>query len=300
MSGAITYTTLSEVIAPHFGIYDVACPLCGPDRRRESNRNRTVFRVWYISPGFMSYSCARCGVRGYARANEVVLARPAGLPGGRLERQTASPTSNEARRDKARRLWSRRRPIEGTPAETYLRRARAYGGPLPATLGFLVSRGDYPPAMIAAFGEAGEPEPAIVCISDDAVAGVHLTRLAPDGRQKAGTETDKMMIGTPLGSPIVLAAPGDLAGLAITEGIEDALSVHEATGLGAWAAGAASFMPALATAVPGWIECITILVDDDNAGRANAYLLADRLEQLGISFRLITPPKPRNGSHDGR
>ena len=96
-------------------------------------------------------------------------------------------------------------------------------------------------------------------------------------------------MNTPLGSPIVLAPANDLNGLAITEGIEDALSVHEATGLGVWAAGAASFLPALAVAVPAWIECITILVDDDDAGRGNAYGLADQLEHRGFQARLIAP-----------
>jgi hypothetical protein len=142
--------------------------------------------------------------------------------------------------------------------------------------------------MIAAFGRGSEPEPGIVCVSDEAITGVHLTRLAPDGRQKAGTETDKIMIGSSLGSPIVLA-PADLGGLAIAEGIEDALSVHEATGPGAWAAGAASFMPALATAVPEWIECVTIMVDDDEAGRRNAGVLAERLDRRGFEVRLVIP-----------
>jgi hypothetical protein len=160
---------------------------------------------------------------------------------------------------------------------------------VPATLGFLPPRGEHPLAMIAAFGSATESEPSSVSISDECITGVHLTRLAPDGLQKAGTETDKIMIGTPLGSPIVLAAADDLGGLAIAEGIEDALSVHEATGLGAWAAGAASFMPALAAAVPGWVECVTILVDDDKPGRTNADELAGRLERRGFSVRLIVP-----------
>ena len=35
-------------------------------------------------------------------------------------------------------------------------------------------------------------------------------------------------------------------GLGIAEGFEDALSIHQATGLGAWASGGASFMPKLA------------------------------------------------------
>jgi hypothetical protein len=143
--------------------------------------------------------------------------------------------------------------------------------------------------MIAAFGMPDEPEPGVISISDDAVTGVHLTRLAPGGAGKAGTDVDKLMVGRPLGSPIVVAPSTDLGGLAITEGIEDALSVHEATGLGAWAAGAASFMPALAAAVPDWIECITILVDDDDAGRSNADALAEHLERRRFPVRLVFP-----------
>jgi hypothetical protein len=156
-------------------------------------------------------------------------------------------------------------------------------------LGFLPGHADHPPAMIAAFGMVEEAEPGIISIAAAAVMGVHLTRLAPDGNSKAGTESDKIMVGAPLGSPIVVAPPDDLGGLAIAEGIEDALSVHEATGLGAWAAGAASFMPALAEAVPKWIECITVVVDDDDAGYSNSNALAEHLEQRGFPVRLVVP-----------
>jgi hypothetical protein len=273
---ALRHADLLNVIEHHLGVHDVACPLCGPDRRLASNRRRKVLRVWHPAPGFITYSCARCGARGFARAD----GRERPVPVRVLEQQ--QPKSEEtagAKRDKASWLWSRRRPIEGTPTETYLRKARGFGGRLPSTFGFLPARSKHPPALIAAFGSVGESEPGLISISDAAVAGVHLTRLAPDGAGKAGTENDKIMIGRPLGSPIVVAAPGDLGGLAITEGIEDALSVHEATGLGAWAAGAASFMPALVEAVPSWIECVTILVDDDDAGRRNADVLAEHLER---------------------
>lgn len=41
------------------------------------------------------------------------------------------------------------------------------------------------------------------------------------------------MIGRSKGAPIVLAPLNDLLGLIVTEGIEDALSAHQATGLGA-------------------------------------------------------------------
>jgi hypothetical protein len=150
--------------------------------------------------------------------------------------------------------------------------------------------------MISAIGMPQEIEPGIVSIADFSVQGVHITRLGPDGSAKAGTAADKIMVGAPRGAPIALAAVGDSLGLAITEGIEDALSVHEATGLGVWAAGSASFMPALAAAVPDWVESVTVMVDNDAAGRKNAEELDRRLEQRGFDVRLVIPRSSLVGS----
>ena len=165
--------------------------------------------------------------------------------------------------------------------------------PLPATLGFLPARGDHPPAMIAAFGLASEIEPGVLSIRVNAITGVHLTRLRSDGAGKIddGSEA-KIMVGHSKGSPIVLAPPNDLLGLAISEGIEDALSLHQATGLGAWAAGSASRLPALAEAVPPYIGCAAVVMDDDDAGRRHAPALVKCLNDRGIHVRsnaLIAP-----------
>jgi hypothetical protein len=137
--------------------------------------------------------------------------------------------------------------------------------------------------MISAFGLANESdEPGVISIDDDAVRGIHLTRLALDGSGKAGTERDKIMIGMSAGSPIVLAPANDLLAIGITEGIEDALSVLHATGLGAWAAGSASRMLALAAAIPDYIECVTVFAHDDDAGQRGALALAEALTKRGI------------------
>ena len=65
--------------------------------------------------------------------------------------------------EKARWLWQRRRPAQGSLVETYLRRARGYTGALSTTLGFLPPlKSEHQPAMIAAFALAGEPEPAVL------------------------------------------------------------------------------------------------------------------------------------------
>jgi hypothetical protein len=94
------------------------------------------------------------------------------------------------------------------------------------------------------------------------------------------------MLGPSCSFPIVVAQPNDGLGLAITEGIEDALSVHEATGLGAWSAGSAVRMAALATRVPGYIETVSIFGHSDDAGRRGACQLADALSKLNIEVRM--------------
>ena len=124
--------------------------------------------------------------------------------------------------------------------------------------------------MIAAFGFAAELEPGVVAIASDAVVGVHLTKLNADGSAKADDgpgNQSKITIGRgSTGWPICIAPANDLLGLAVTEGIEDALSVHQATGLGAWAAGAAGRMPALADRIPAYVECVTICAHPEPAG----------------------------------
>jgi hypothetical protein len=110
---------------------------------------------------------------------------------------------------------------------------------------------------------------------------VHLILLRADGSGKANTYPEKLTVGQPSGRPIVIAPPNDLLGMAITEGIEDALSVHEATGLGAWAAGSAVYMPALADVVPNYIEGVTIYGHNDG-GRHYALQLAEMLHQRGV------------------
>ena len=86
----------------------------------------------------------------------------------------------------------------------------------------------------------------------------------------------------------MLAPPNDLLGLAMVEGIEDTLSAHQALGIGAWAAGSASFLPALADVVPDYIDAITILAHEDLDGQRYAADLHRRLLVRGIESDLIT------------
>jgi hypothetical protein len=86
----------------------------------------------------------------------------------------------------------------------------------------------------------------------------------------------------------VLAPPSDMMALTIAEGVEDALSNHIASGRGAWAAGGANRMPALSSAVPSYIESVTILVDANDAGRRGSNELARRLHARGVEILMLS------------
>jgi Toprim domain len=282
---------INQLTGGRLGTFDVACPECGPFKRTVRNQRRAVLRVWRIEPSFVSFHCARCGEHGFVFYRDSAPPDPAKLAKARTESAERDRALRAERLSKARWLWSQRRHIAGSIAERYLREARGYGGPLPATLGFLPARGEHPPAMIAAFGLAHEVEPGVIAIADCAVTGVHLTRLRPDGSGKATfagpDEPAKIMIGHSTGSPIVLAPPNDLLGLAVTEGIEDGLSVYKSMGLGVWPAGSASRMPALAAVVPDYIESVLVCADPDPDGRRFAADLVAGVEDRGIEARAL-------------
>jgi hypothetical protein len=278
----IDLQTIDVITGGSIGTFDVPCPLCGPAKSKRSGQRKPVLRIWRVDQTFATYNCARCETQGYARDN---TAKPPSA--GAIARAKAAAAKHERfvaakRLSTARWLWSRRQPIHGTIAETYLRDARGYHGPIPPTLSFLPASDEHTPAMIAAFGVADEPEPGTIIIAENAIRGVHVTKLALDGSGKAGSDKDKITIGKCLGSPIVLAPPNDLMGMAVTEGIENGLSIFAATGLGVWAAGAASRMPMLADTIPGYIDCVTVGADADPTGLQNADQLLERIKARGL------------------
>jgi hypothetical protein len=268
------------------GTFDVPCPACGPFRK-PANRRKKTLRIWRKPDGFATFCCIHCGARGHAIGDNARRLDPNALARARAEAETLRREQVAKSRRKARGLWGRRQGIQGTIAETYLRRCRGYSGTLQSTLGFLPAHDGHEPAMIAAFGLAEEVEPGVLQVG--AVSGVHLTLLAPDGSGKAGTGKDKIMLGKEHTLPIVLAPPTDMVALVIAEGIEDALSAHEALGMGAWAAGSADRLPAMAEHIPGYIACVTVLVDNDRdrKGERCAEALAARLDKRRIEARLL-------------
>jgi hypothetical protein len=278
----IDLPTIDAITGGRIGSFDVPCPLCGPTKRKLTSQRKPVLRIWRVDQNFASYNCARCEARGFVRDNTAKPPSPAAVARAKAQAAHHERLVAAKRLSTARWLWSRRQPIAHTIAQKYLVEVRAYRGPVPSTLAFLPASGEYEPAMIAAFGVPDEAEPGIITIADNAVRGIHLTKLAPDGSGKAGSDKDKIIIGKCLGSPIVLAPPNDLLGLSITEGIENGLSMFAATGLGVWVAGAASRMPPLAKAIPGYIDCVTVCADGDETGLLNANQLLEGIKARGL------------------
>jgi hypothetical protein len=269
---------VDRITGGRLGVYDVACPQCGPAKSARGAR-REVLRVWRLEDGFASFYCARCGEGGYAHDRHGPSPDPTKLARARAEREERDRATKARRLQLARWLWQCRKPLRSSIAEVCLRDARGYTGPLPATLGFLAPRGDHAPALIAAFGLASEA----LHIADDAVVGVHIIKITPDGSdRRRDIENAKITLGLGFVAPIVLAPPNDLLGLTIAEGIEDALTDHDLTGRGAWAAASAGRMPGLADLVPSYVESVTILVDDNDAGRTDSNELAAALADRGI------------------
>jgi putative DNA primase/helicase len=259
------------------------CPCCGGRDRFGVHIRKQVF------------NCRGCGAKGdvialvqHLDGSEFRDAIATLVGETRIKRtppqtKPAKPDDNgDERASKAAWLWSQRKPIsEGTAPALYLRK-RGYTGLIPATLGYLPGCDSHPSSMIAAFGVTEEPEPGTLA-APKTVAGVHLTHLTTDGSKTPNADGKaKIMLGVCKGAPIVISPPNDLLGMAVTEGIEDGLSVYQATGLGVWAAGAAGFMPALAPLVPNYIEAVTIYAHDDEAGRRGALDLAHALNARGV------------------
>jgi hypothetical protein len=284
MTDALDLDTIERLTGGKLGTYDVPCPVCGPYKSTRGQR-RKVLRVWQIDAYFASFHCARCGERGHAREASTSRRRPidrAAIARAKAEADERERIATADRLEKARWLWSQRQPIDRSAAERYLREARGYHGLLSATLAYLPARGEYTHAMIAAFGTPTEPDPGVLAIADAAVRGVHLTRLNLDGSDRDRGDGGRIIIGRCIGTPIVVAPPNDLLGLSIAEGIENALSAHEAAGSGAWAAGGWARMAALADAAPPFIDCVTVYADADPDGQCGALELAERLDKRGF------------------
>ena len=261
------------------GRYGAApCPVCQPDGRRDQN----ALTLSDGSAGLLLH-CKRaaCDFRDILAAAGVLASDYRGPDPADLAKRAAEAKAKAARRAAAaHQLWSETLPIDGTPAEAYLRR-RGISCPLPDRLRF------HPACW---HGPSAARFPAMVALVEGGEGfAVHRTFLRPDGTGKAGLAGgDKLMLGATAGGAVRLS--GGASRLAVAEGIESALSLLCGLLAGpaqVWAALSTSGLRALR--LPDPIGQLVIAGDGDQPGRAAVHALANRAHALGWRVSLIDP-----------
>jgi len=218
----------------------------------------------------------------------------------------SGPADDAFRRDQLNRTWRESLPLthrEAEPARLYLAR-RGLPVRVPPALRFHRELGYYADTTLL------RRYPAILSQltgPDGEAVTLHRTYLTVDG-QKAPVEAPRKLMRPPLakaltGGAIRLADPGGR--LAVTEGIETALAVLEATGIPAWATGNAHLLETFVP--PPGVHQVLVFADKDRPSRQHplghgqeaARNLVTRLWAMGIRAGAIAPaidiPEGRKG-----
>ena len=238
-----------------------------------------------IYDGGHRFQCFGCGAGGdvldFVQALHGVGLREAGelLGGGKLPVVALPPVpadDSADRVEKARAIWQASHPIEGTVAQTYLRR-RAIRMSLPDCLRFAVlrhpdTRRSHPSLVAAVENVEGE------------VVGVHRIFLTDDG-SKLDVAKSKLSKGRIAGGAIRLEPVS--SALVVAEGIEDALSLLQETGRPAWAAGGAGMLSRMQ--FPSIVRSVAVGGDNDATGKEQAEKAARAFAMAGIEASTFFP-----------
>jgi hypothetical protein len=234
------------------GTHRLPCPDCNKGKRDDA------LAVTVEQDGGAVWYCHRCGLRGGSRG-ERIEGR------GRPNQPTAPKPPKPDRSADALELWHSRVPVDGTPAETYLR-GRKLDPALLAT--------DPPgwPETLGWHGDAdGYGNGALLVAVNDATHGcvraVQRVFLRADGtaQRKPNGDKRKMALGPLKGNAARLSCwphPDGWWGLA--EGAETALAARQLLGVPVWAAISAGNMPNVRP--PHWARHTILFADNDDSG----------------------------------
>jgi hypothetical protein len=155
-------------------------------------------------------------------------------------------------------------------------------------LRYLPARGMHLHAMLARVTDAVTAEPI----------SLHFTRLAPDGRGKAGSDCDKLLLtGHRKAGGVIRLWPDECVslGLAVAEGIESALcAAHAFTPV--WAAIDAGNLATLPVLMG--IESLLIVADHDTTGIKSAQECAHRWSVATRDVRIAVSRIPGHDAAD--
>ncbi len=180
------------------------------------------------------------------------------------------------------RIWQESVPAKGTLVEKYLC-SRGYTGEIPASIRFHpclkhAPSGKTLPAMVS----------GVTIYPSNVVTAIHRTYLSTDGSSKADVVSNKMMLGSVKGGAVMFGQRGGSI-LAVSEGIENALSLFLATGWPTWATLSASGMENIILPSIDDAGTLYIIADHDNRGLLAAVNLGDKEEVAGRNVLTIVP-----------
>lgn len=246
------------------------CPQCDRGPRD------TALATTTDEMGDVSY-CHRCGYVEYVAAERHEIRRAP------IRTTSRSEPLNWSTR--AESIWRRTQPLRGSLGEVYFHHRGCVLPPSDSHLRYLPGDDRYPPSLCAAVTDIRTARPI----------SLHFTRLAADGRGKAGTERDKLLLaGHRKKGGCMRLWPDDAVtyGLAVAEGIETALAaanIHTPIWSAIDAGNLAAF-PVLAG-----IDALTIYADHDEAGLRAAQECARRWAHSEREVRIV---RSRTVGHD--
>lgn len=185
---------------------------------------------------------------------------------------------------RARGVWAKAVPAEGTPAAVYAR-SRGIVAPLPSSIRFAMTPAWYDDHS----GECGPDLPAMVGAvtgEGDNLTGLQRIFLADGGAAKARMPKPKRSLGRVRGGALRLAPATDE--MILCEGPEDGLSIaQEMPGRSVWVALGTAMMPELV--IPSGVSALVIAGQNDGPGRAAVEAAGVALAERGLSVRTMFP-----------
>lgn len=196
----------------------------------------------------------------------------------------------------AQHLWNQAQPIQGTPAEIYLRR-RGIFTQIPNTLRF------HPNCKHHIYG----PSNALVAhISGAAQFAIHRTFITPEGLKQEWNPA-KTMLGSVKGGAVHITSNPNATTLVVCEGIETALSLvpsFQDSNTNIWAALSASGLKTLILPPTQTLRhnnttpTLIIAIDNDETGKNAAKHLAERATEAGYAVQILAPETKYNDFND--
>ena len=261
------------------------CPVCGGHVRLPKGQGR---RCWGYSDGKWAICnreqvAGRLSDKGWGYYHRLHGDCNCGVAhGGWVPPVVPARSPGRSNGEYAKTLWEQAVDAQGTVVETYMK-SRGITATSPPALRFHPSlkhkdSGKVLPAMVAA---------VTIWHGTDVVA-IHRTYLRSDGSGKADVDLDKMSLGPISGGAVRLGPPAPK--MAVTEGIEDGMTIFQETGMSVWAATSAPAMRSIVLPALPMAAEVVVCSDPDPVGQRAAAAAAQRWIYEGRSVRVAVPP----------